>query len=560
MVLDLKNINLKTFFKYESIGVDESENLKVTTKKLIQEINKKEKYNKNPKNINMDFTEFISYSENMEYLSKFLHLKFLDEKQIETLKMNIDVPKIRSFIENDIFIYGENSKKYLLVHDIRKLQLEDIVNADIEFDEIAIASKHILSTLLGDKSQTVKTIDENVGADEYMSEIINIAKTKKATEIYASLRNFELNIRIRNHEGINPISIKGIKEAEILRKWFEIKTGSREGAIFYDGMFRITHDDFRVNFQETYAGYRITTRVYLNEFKGLNSLEEAGYTQKAEEIIKDISLSQDGGLIFSAPTGQGKTTTQNILLTILANKGYEIISVENPVEKFISKIDQIDMTKYTDAEGIHKVTKANFINNAMRSKADVIGLGEIREEDFDDAKKVALTGHFFMGSTHTNSVLGTIQRFKEQGWSDLDIKTLLRGVVYQQLTRQLCPHCKIEDKNSSNYKSDEIAIDNSKTYYKANYVGCPNCLHGYKKIFTPIAEIAQFPIFKDFDLYNVKTYQNYISFIQDAKTKFELGIIDYVHFRALEKKERVPFFIDFIPKEILDKDIGDSDE
>lgn len=557
MLLNYKNINLKTFLKYESINTNESENLKTTTKKLIKEINKKDKYKNNPKNINMDFNEFISYSENMEYLSKFLNLKFLDEKQLEKLKMNIDVPKIRSFIENDIFIYGENNKKYLLVHDIRNLQLQEIVNSDIEFDEIAIASKHILSALLGDKSQTVKTIDENVGADEYMSEVINIAKIKKATEIYASLRNFELNIRIRNHEGINPISIKGIKEAEILRKWFEIKTNSREGAIFYDGMFRIAHDDFRVNFQETYAGYRITTRVYLNEFKSLNSLEEAGYSKNAERIIRDISLSQDGGLIFSAPTGQGKTTTQNILLTILANKGYEIISVENPVEKFISRIDQVDMTKYTDAEGIHKVTKANFINNAMRSKADVIGLGEIREEDFKDAKKVALTGHFFMGSTHTTSVLGTIQRFKEQGWSDLDIKTLLRGVVYQQLTRQLCTHCKVVDENK--YTSSEISLDKT-SYYKANYEGCQNCLHGYKKIFTPIAEIAQFPIFKDFDLYDVKTYQNYISFIEDAKTKFEDGVIDYIHFKALEKKERVPFFVDFIPKEFLDKDIYDEDE
>lgn len=557
MLLNYKNINLKTFLKYESINTNESENLKTTTKKLLKEINEKDKYKNNPKNINMDFNEFISYSENMEYLSKFLNLKFLDEKQLEKLKMNIDVPKIRSFIENDIFIYGENNKKYLLVHDIRNLQLQEIVNSDIEFDEIAIASKHILSALLGDKSQTVKTIDENVGADEYMSEVINIAKIKKATEIYASLRNFELNIRIRNHEGINPISIKGIKEAEILRKWFEIKTNSREGAIFYDGMFRIVHDDFRVNFQETYAGYRITTRVYLNEFKSLNSLEEAGYSKNAERIIRDISLSQDGGLIFSAPTGQGKTTTQNILLTILANKGYEIISVENPVEKFISKIDQVDMTKYTDAEGIHKVTKANFINNAMRSKADVIGLGEIREEDFNDAKKVALTGHFFMGSTHTTSVLGTIQRFKEQGWSDLDIKTLLRGVVYQQLTRQLCTNCKVVDENS--YKSNEIELGKT-TYYKANYEGCQNCLHGYKKIFTPIAEIAQFPIFKDFDLYDVKTYQNYISFIEDAKTKFEDGVIDYIHFKALEKKERVPFFVDFIPKEFLDKDIYDEDE
>ncbi|KAB7891325.1 ATPase, T2SS/T4P/T4SS family [Poseidonibacter ostreae] len=534
------------------------EKLALIIKKILKKINRKDKHKDAPKNLNMGFDEFISYSENMEEFAKHLGFKFVDYQDALPEHLRVDIPDSKSFVENNIYLLKEDNKTFLMVHDIRKLDLHEVANQEIEYEGIAIASRHTISILLGLKDEIDAEINEAKGAVNYINEIVSIAKLKKASEIYISLRSYSLVVRLRNYEGVFVISKKGIKEAEILRKWFEIKSDAREGAIFYDGMFRIEQDDYRINFQETYAGFRITIRVYQNEFKGLESLSSAGYTKSAESIIKEISLSQDGGMLFVAPTGQGKTTTQNILMNLLSEIGNEVISVENPVEKFLSKTDQVDMQKYQNAEGIHKITKTDFINNAMRSKADIIGIGELRDvTDYSDAKKVALTGHFFMGSTHTTSVKGTFERLKDNGWSELDIKSLIRGVVYQQLTRALCEHCKIEDEEHSFKKdlTENHKIKKDAKYYKANYHGCSKCFHGYKKTFTPIAEVARFPIFSDFKLYDTETYLDYISFVDDARTKFESGIIDFIHYHALENRVRMPFFTDFIAEEILEEDV-----
>lgn len=532
-----------------------NDNLKIVTRKIISEINSKDKYSSKPKDINMSFDEFISFSENMEHLSKYLNFKFVDFKDVLPENLEIKIPESKTLIENNIYILEENKKKYLLIHDIRKLKIHETIKEEIPYDEIALASKHTISILLGLKDEINASIDETRGADDYMNEIINIAKVKKATEIYISLRSYALVVRIRNFQGVTQISTKGIKEAELIRKWLEIKADARDGAIFYDGMIRVQQDNYRINFQDTANGYRVTMRVYQQDFKNLNSLSEAGYTKKAESVIKEISLSQDGGMLFVAPTGQGKTTTQNALMSQLSEDGNEIISVENPVEKFLSKTDQVDMSKYTNAEGIHKVTKRIFISNAMRSKADIIGIGELRDrEDYEDAKTVALTGHFFMGSTHTTSVKGTFERLKDNGWSELDIKSLIRGVVYQQLTRALCDDCKTTDEDVHN-KESVLKLESDIVRYKANYNGCSKCFHGYKKTFTPIAEVARFPIFNDFNLYDTSEYLDYISFIEDAKAKFDDGIIDYIHYHALEKRVRMPFLSDFIDKEILESSI-----
>lgn len=537
-------------FKKQLIKRDLEDNLKDVTKNLIRLINKKDKYKNSPKNEDMDFDEFIDFSENMEFLAKHLNFKFVDYTDRLPKSLEIISPKSQELIENNIYLLidssdeeGIHKKSYLLIHDIRKLSIVDLVkDRTLKYDEIALASKKTMSILLGSQD-TIKTpLNASKGADDYMNEVIVIAKSKKATEIYISLRSYNLSIRLRNNEGSKPIATKGIVEAQIIRRWLEIKSNAKEGAKRFDGMFLVGQDEYRINFQSTYRGYRATIRVYQNEFKGVASLSEAGYSKEAETLIKEISLSQDGGMLFVAQTGQGKTTTANILLENLALIGNEVIAIGNPIEKFIPITDQIDMTHYANAEGKHKLTKSDFIADAMRSKADVIDIGELRnKEDMESAFEVAVTGHFFIGTIHAFNIPTTVEKLiRVGGWSEMDIKSLIRGLVIQQLTRALCPECKIYDKDEEGYK--------------ANHKGCPNCKYGYRKLLTPIAEVAKFPTFKDFDLKKPETYESFIGFIEDAENKFKEGIIDSYHLNILKRRERIPAFWTFIPYKYLDAD------
>lgn len=547
----MKRLKINKILNISNISQEQrylEDNLKEVTSNLIKSINKKEKWKSKPKNVNTPFSEFISYSENMEFLANYLNFKFIDYEDKLPKNLEIIIPKSKILIENNIYLLIDSSdelskKSYLLVHDIRKLSISELVkDHTIEYDEIALASKKTMSILLGSQDTIKSPLNANKGAEDYMNELIYIAKVKKSSEIYISLRSHNLSIRLRNSEGSKPVSQKGILEAQIIRRWLEIKSNAKEGDKSFDGMFYVNQDEFRINFQTTFRGYRATIRVYQNEFKGISNLKEAGYSGKAETLIRDISLSQDGGMLFVAPTGQGKTTTANILLESLALIGNEVIAIGNPIEKFIPNTDQVDMSHYTNAEGIHKLTKSDFISNAMRSKADVIDIGELRsKEDMESALELALTGHFFIGTIHAFNITTTIEKLtRVGGWSETDIKSLLRGLVFQQLTRALCQKCKMPDNENGGFK--------------ANHKGCPECKYGYRKLLTPIAEVAKFPSFKDFDLRDSKTYEGHIGFLEDAKSKFEDGIIDYFHLNILKRRDRIPQFWTFIPYKYLDAD------
>ncbi len=519
--------------KQETYTVDTSN---VLAKTLIKEINKKPKYKNKKKNEDIDFDEFISYSENMEYLASYLNLEFFDYKNklpndIEVLKNN-DI----YLAQNNYYIVKKDKIKYLLVHDIRKLNIYDL--KDIDFDEIGLASKHTINIFLVNNDEIKSSVNEDKGATDFIKELISIARLRKASEIYFSLDGYVLNVRIRTSQGKFTIAMFGIKEAHIIRSYFEVKASKEAGDKAYDGQISLDQEEYRINFFETITGYRIALRVWANEFKAINTLAEVGYTERVEKIIQDISLSQSGGLIFTAQTGQGKTTTQNTLYRMHHRMGSEVVVVENPVENIINGVDQVDESVYLKADEEYKLTKSDIIDNFLRTKADVIGLGELRNsKDYADAKRVALTGHFFTGTNHTPSVLSAIDTFLTNGWSEGDIKSLIRGIVYQQLTRKLCDKCKIKEGK----------------HYKANFKGCSHsgCSYGYSNIETPLVEIAKFPVFKDWVLKDKKTYEEYISIQDNAKEKYDLGVIDKIHYETIINGRRKPQIFEIVPREFL---------
>ena len=200
--------SLSSFNKNKIEKKDLEENLKDVTKNLIRQINKKDKYKNSPKNEDMSFNEFISYSENMQYLSDYLNFKFVDFQDKLPKNLEIITPKSQELIENNIYILIDSSdeqevhkKSYLLLHDIRKLSIVDLIkDRTLEYDEIALASKKTMSILLGSQDSIKTALNMNKGADDYMNELIGLAKLRKATEIYISLRSYNLSIRLRNNE------------------------------------------------------------------------------------------------------------------------------------------------------------------------------------------------------------------------------------------------------------------------------------------------------------------------------------------------------------------------
>jgi type II secretory ATPase GspE/PulE/Tfp pilus assembly ATPase PilB-like protein len=440
-------------------------------------------------------------------------------------------PTLQSLLfMNDIYLvqHKSTSKKILLVHYLNKIDMFAICE-ELDFDEINFADEKTMNLFIQKYNSIGKEINEELGASDYITALLTKARVSNVSDIHISLFGRELIIEFSSALGKTEVGKYGIKEASIVRNTLEYLSNVENGTAFYDSKIVIDSHEYRISFFETEQGYGATIRVYANdEFGDDFSLKALDYTDRIITIIEDICLNQNGAIFYTAQTGQGKTTTQYANLQWLQKRGLKVVAVESPVEKRLNKINQIDLTRYESADEQFKLTAKKAIKLFLRAKPDVINMGEIRDgEDAELAYTASTTGHLVFGTLHTNSVYTAFMRLtKETNLSIEDIKAITRGIIYQQLTRKLCPHCKV--------KADKEG------HFKANKKGCSHCYFGYAKLRTPIVEIAKFPFARDYNINDTSTYDAYISLSDSAKEKYDLGIIDFEHYDALINGRREP--------------------
>ena len=163
---------------------------------------------------------------------------------------------------------------------------------------------------------------------------------------------------------------------------------------------------FRVNVFRSYFGDAVVFRA-INEHN--YTFEELGLPQ----ILKKLSLQDQGLILITGPTGCGKTTTLNTVIEYINDvKQKHIITIEDPVE-YIHKSKKSLVTHREI--GINTHSFANALRNALREDPDVIVVGEMRDmETTALAISAAETGHLVFGTLHTMDAPHTIDRIIDQ--------------------------------------------------------------------------------------------------------------------------------------------------
>ena len=194
--------------------------------------------------------------------------------------------------------------------------------------------------------------------------------------------------------------------------------------------------DFRASVQPTIHGENIVLRI-LDRHKGLVPLEGLGLTEQQQTQLKRMIARPEGLILFTGPTGSGKTTTLYSILDHINSEGVNIMTLEDPVEYPMALVRQTSV-----AESV-KLDFANGIRSMMRQDPDVILVGEIRDaETAEMAFRAAMTGHQVYSTLHTNSAIGAIPRLLDIGVLPDIMAGNVIGVIAQRLARRLCPHCK----------------------------------------------------------------------------------------------------------------------
>jgi len=193
--------------------------------------------------------------------------------------------------------------------------------------------------------------------------------------------------------------------------------------------------DARINFCPTLHGEKWVIRLLpQNRILPLNEL--GFFAEDLKKMQKAISQPQ-GLILITGPTGSGKTTTLYALLETLNTHRINISTIEDPIEKQIPQINQIQINS---AIGFDFATGLKAL---LRQDPDVIMIGEIRDKATADiALKASQTGHLVLATLHSNSTAHTISRLLAMGFHPELLSQTMIAIVAQRLARQLCQHCK----------------------------------------------------------------------------------------------------------------------
>lgn len=161
-----------------------------------------------------------------------------------------------------------------------------------------------------------------------------------------------------------------------------------------------------------------------------------GVTRKLVSLLKH----SHGLIIFTGPTGSGKTTT---LYTLLHQSkkmfNRNIITLEDPIE---CRSDGVLQVQVNEKAGI---TYSTGLRAILRHDPDIIMVGEIRDDETAQiAVRAALTGHLVLTTMHTKDATGAIYRLLEFGVRFQEIEQTLVAVAAQRLVELQCPFCPAE--------------------------------------------------------------------------------------------------------------------
>ncbi|MFD1850614.1 competence type IV pilus ATPase ComGA [Oceanobacillus bengalensis] len=145
--------------------------------------------------------------------------------------------------------------------------------------------------------------------------------------------------------------------------------------------------------------------------------------------LKKLISNQSGIILFTGPTGSGKTTALYALIeTILKENSYQTITLEDPIEKDIHDILQVQINEKAG------ITYQTGLKAALRHDPDMIMIGEIRDKyTAQFAFEAALTGHLVFSTLHAKNATGTIHRLLEMGIKQVDLLQSLIAVASIQL-------------------------------------------------------------------------------------------------------------------------------
>ena len=320
---------------------------------------------------------------------------------------------------------------------------------------------------------------ENAPVVKLATTIVENSYRADATDIHIEPFKTYTRIRVRvNGDLVELMNISHAVHNSLITR-LKIISGMNiaEKRIPQDGRFTQVVDgttlDVRVSSLPTVNGEKIVIRILSTGQIALRKITDLGMSEYNYKMFESMIKVPHGVVLVTGPTGSGKTTTLYAALGELAKPNVNVITVEDPVEKNIDGINQVQVNAKAG------MTFAAALRSILRQDPDIVMIGEMRDtETAEIGIRAAITGHMVLSTLHTNDAASTITRLVDMGVAPYMVATSLIGVIAQRLVKVLCPKCK-KPRLSTDEENKLMKIDKSLTIYDA--CGCPECNNtGYK--------------------------------------------------------------------------------
>ena len=384
--------------------------------------------------------------------------------------------------------------------------------------------------------------------------ILRQAITERTSDIHLEIFDERVSLRFRIdgslYERTSPP--KEAVNAIISRIKILSKLDIAEKRLPQDGSFAVKYHnrtvEFRVSVCPTVFGEKLVIRI-LDKGTGELNVDKLGFEPRQKKDFLEAAAMPHGLIFLTGPTGSGKTTTLNAVLSTIKSPELNFMTLEDPVEY---KLDGISQVQVKSQIGL---TFAAGLRSFLRQDPDVILVGEVRDSETAEAcLKAAMTGHLVLSTLHTNEAIGAIPRLTDMGIEPFLLASSLGLVAAQRLIRVLCPYCKVPYLPTQDV-IDQISRESmlpereksTWTFFKA--AGCPKCAGtGYKgrkaiyEVFK-INEAMRNVIYKTKDLIELRKAAMSTGAWNLRSSGWRKAVRGITSFEALLSSNRVTFSI-----------------
>lgn len=288
-----------------------------------------------------------------------------------------------------------------------------------------------------------------------------------------------------------------------------------------DGRFSVKikeHNiDVRLSTMPVQYGESVVMRL-LDQTGGTLDLSLLGMPKPILERFEKLIQRPHGMILVTGPTGSGKTTTLYAALQTLNVPEKKIITVEDPVEYKLPRINQVQVNSDIG------LSFAAVLRSALRQDPDIVLIGEMRDEETAEiALRAAMTGHLVLSTLHTNDAISTVNRLMDIGIKSYLLASALHAILAQRLVRRVCESCAQVDELTDQQKGWLSSFVNEKQFnvsFKQG-IGCAHCNYTGYQGRIGVYELLEF----DKVLSNTLAHGDTAQFMEKAKNS--------KHFRPL---------------------------